>query len=86
MVRVGRLELPASCSQTCVGTFKRHSAALFGPFLGQFLFNTLLPCLFQETLSSFGICVGLDSVYWAAAGHYLRAAAREKRNLYRGRL
>ena len=33
------------------------------PLLGQFLFNTLLPCLFQETLSSFGICVGLDSVY-----------------------
>ncbi len=33
------------------------------PLLGQFLFNTLLPCSFQETLSSFGICVGLDSVY-----------------------
>ena len=33
------------------------------PLLGQFLFKTLLPCLFQETLSSFGICVGLDSVY-----------------------
>ena len=43
-------------------------SALYGPLwpfplLGQFLFNTLLPCLFQETLSSFGICVGLDSVY-----------------------
>ena len=33
------------------------------PLLGRFLFNTLLPCLFQETLSPFGICVGLDSVY-----------------------
>ena len=33
------------------------------PLLGQFLFRTLLPCLFQETLSPFGICVGLDSVY-----------------------
>ena len=33
------------------------------PRLGQFLFNTLLPCLFQEILSPFGICVGLDSVY-----------------------
>ena len=33
------------------------------PLLRQFLFNTLLPCLFQETLSSFGICMGLDSVY-----------------------
>ena len=33
------------------------------PLLEQFLFRTLLPCLFQETLSPFGICVGLDSVY-----------------------
>ncbi|MEE0796690.1 MAG: hypothetical protein UIJ88_02545, partial [Anaerovoracaceae bacterium] len=33
------------------------------PLLRQFLFNTLLPCLLQETLSSFGICAGLDSVY-----------------------
>ena len=32
MVRVGRLELPASCSQTCVDAFSRHSTALFGPF------------------------------------------------------
>ncbi len=32
MVRVGRLELPASCSQTCVRTFKQHSAALFDAF------------------------------------------------------
>lgn len=31
--------------------------------LRQFLFKTLLPCLFQGILSSFGICVGLDSVY-----------------------
>ena len=33
LVRVGRLELPASCSQMCVGTFSRHSSVLFGPFL-----------------------------------------------------
>lgn len=33
------------------------------PLLRQFLFDTLLTCLFQENLSSFGICVGLDSVY-----------------------
>ena len=33
------------------------------PLLGRFLFRTFLPCLFQENLSSFGICVGLDSVY-----------------------
>lgn len=32
MVRVGRLELPASCSQMCVGTFSRHFTALFDPF------------------------------------------------------
>ena len=33
------------------------------PMLRQFLFDTLSPCLFQENLSSFGICVGLNSVY-----------------------
>ena len=33
------------------------------PSLLRFLFETLLPCLFQTQLSSFGICVGLDSVY-----------------------
>ena len=33
LVRVGRLELPASCSQMCVVTFSRHSSVLFGPFL-----------------------------------------------------
>lgn len=33
------------------------------PLLGQFLFNTLLPCVFQAKLSSFGMGVGLDSVY-----------------------
>ena len=31
--------------------------------LQQFLFGTLLPCLFQPPLSAFGICVGLNSVY-----------------------
>ena len=33
------------------------------PALLRFLFGTLLPCLFQAPLSSFGICVGLNSVY-----------------------
>ena len=33
------------------------------PLLGQFLFNTLLPCVFQAKLSPFGMGVGLDSVY-----------------------
>ena len=32
MVGMTGFEPAASCSQTCVGTFKRHSAALFGPF------------------------------------------------------
>ena len=33
------------------------------PALLRFLFGTLLPCSFQAPLSSFGICVGLNSVY-----------------------
>lgn len=33
------------------------------PALLRFLFETLLPCLFQPPLSAFGICVGLNSVY-----------------------
>ena len=33
------------------------------PLLRQFLFDTLLTCLFQENLSSFGIYMGSDSVY-----------------------
>ena len=33
------------------------------PSLLRFLFETLLPCLFQTQLSSFEICVGLNSVY-----------------------
>ena len=33
------------------------------PSLLRFLFGTLLACLFQTPLSSFGICVGLNSVY-----------------------
>ena len=33
------------------------------PLLRQFIFDTLLPCVFQAKLSPFGIGVGLDSVY-----------------------
>ena len=33
------------------------------PALLRFLFETLLPCSLQELFSSFGICVGLNSVY-----------------------
>ena len=32
VIRVIGFEPAASCSQTCVGTFRRHSAALFCPF------------------------------------------------------
>ena len=33
------------------------------PLLQQFLFDTLLACVFQIKLSPFGMDVGLDSVY-----------------------
>ena len=33
------------------------------PLLRQFIFDILLPWLFQGKISSFGICVGSDSVY-----------------------
>ena len=33
------------------------------PLLRQFIFDTLLPCVFQAKLSPFGMGVGLDSVY-----------------------
>ena len=56
MVRVGRLELPASCSQTCVGTFKRHSAALFGPFRrsGNSSLTLFCPACFKQNFLLLG--------------------------------
>ena len=33
------------------------------PLLRQFIFDTLLPCVFQGKIPSFGICMGWDSVY-----------------------
>ena len=56
MVRVGRLELPASCSQTCVGTFRRHSAALFGPFLcsGSLSLTLFCPACFKQNFLLLG--------------------------------
>ena len=50
MVRVGRLELPASCSQMCVDAFSRHSAALFGPFRrsGNSSLTLFCPACFKE--------------------------------------
>ena len=56
MVRVGRLELPASCSQTCVGTFRRHSAALFGPFRrsGNSSLTLFCPACFKQNFLLLG--------------------------------
>ena len=56
MVRVGRLELPASCSQTCVGTFKRHSIALFGPFRrsGNSSLTLFCPACFKQNFLLLG--------------------------------
>ena len=56
LVRVGRLELPASCSQTCVGTFKRHSAALFGPFRrsGNSSLTLFCPACFKQNFLLLG--------------------------------
>lgn len=56
LVGVKGLEPPASCSQTCVGTFKRHSAALFGPFRrsGNSSLTLLCPACFKQTFLLLG--------------------------------
>ena len=56
MVRVGRLELPASCSQTCVGTFSRHFTALFGPSLclGSSSLTLFCPACFKKPFRLLG--------------------------------
>ena len=56
VVRVARLELAASSSQTCVGTFKRHSAALFGPFRrsGNSSLTLLCPACFKQNFLLLG--------------------------------
>ena len=56
MVRVGRLELPASCSQMCVGTFSRHSSVLFGPFLclGSSSLTLFCPACFKKPFRLLG--------------------------------
>ena len=56
MVRVGRLELPASCSQMCVGTFSRHSSVLFGPFLclSNFSLTLFCPACFKKPFRLLG--------------------------------
>ena len=56
LVRVGRLELPASCSQMCVGTFSRHFSALFGPFLclGSSSLTLFCPACFKKPFRLLG--------------------------------
>ena len=56
LVRVGRLELPASCSQMCVGTFSRHFTALFGPFLclGSSSLKLFCPACFKKPFRLLG--------------------------------
>ena len=56
LVRVGRLELPASCSQMCVRTFNRHSTALFGPFLcsGSSSLELFCPACFKKPFRLLG--------------------------------
>ena len=56
LVRVGRLELPASCSQMCVGTFSWHSTALFGPFLclGSSSLKLFCPACFKKPFRLLG--------------------------------
>ena len=56
LVRVGRLELPASCSQMCVETFNRHSTAIFGPFLcsGSSSLTLFCPACFKKPFRLLG--------------------------------
>ena len=53
---MGRLELPASCSQMCVGTFSRHSSVLFGPFLclGSSSLTLFCPACFKKLFRLLG--------------------------------
>ena len=56
LVRVGRLELPASCSQMCVWTFSQHFSALFGPFLclGSSSLELFCPACFKKPFRLLG--------------------------------
>ena len=91
MVRVGRLELPASCSQMCVGTFSRHSSVLFGPFLclGSSSLTLFCPACFKKTFRLLGfvwdwiLCIKRCSArfegQWQA--NHLRTEAQELRRI-----
>lgn len=56
LVGVTGFEPAASCSQMCVGTFKRHSAALFGPFLcsGSLSLTLFCPACFKQNFLLLG--------------------------------
>lgn len=58
LVGVRGLGPRASCSQTCVGTFRRHSAALFGPFQrsGNSSLTLFRPACFKQTFSFWDGC------------------------------
>ena len=91
MVRVGRLELPASCSQTCVGTFSRHSTALFGPFLclGSSFLTLFCPACFKQTFAfwdgcGIGFCILKEVPSGVSSDNRpdrLRGAAQEMRRI-----
>ena len=56
MVGVRGLEPRASCSQMCVGTFRQHSTALFGPFLclGSSSLELFCPACFKKPFRLLG--------------------------------
>ena len=56
LARVARLERTTSSSQMCVGTFSRHSTALFGPFLcsGSSSLTLFCPACFKKPFRLLG--------------------------------
>lgn len=56
LVRVERFERSAPWTQTCVGTFKRHSIALFGPFRrsGNSSLTLFCPACFKQNFLLLG--------------------------------
>lgn len=74
LVRVGRLELLASCSQMCVDAFSRHSTALFGAFLclGSSSLTLFCPACFKEKSRLLGFV-------WDGILYIKRSSARGER-------
>ena len=92
LVRVGRLELPASCSQMCVWTFNWHSCTLFGAFLcfGSSSLTLFRPACFKKTFRLLGfvwdwiLCIKRCSVRFEGGDDrtdHLRAEAQEMRRI-----